>query len=377
MMLKYVRAVALRVVYHLHQKLPDLHGQPTRTLAMMVSAFIAAGGPWLSQMGRTLADLPSTLQGKVKRMSRFLCKSEFDVTEAFETMAQRVIEGVAHVHPTRMILVAMDWTDLGEYMGLWLSLPYQGRAIPLVCRVLPKASAEGSMTGEELSLVAHFLDLFGVDLRDRIVILADRGFGKRKLFAEIRQHGGHFAIRLSRDRTVHVNGQWVALVDIPLLPERSLTLRDVDYTQEEPFRCHLALRRLSTGEANDPDDDTWYVATDAQDVSIALTWYAARFQIEEMFRDLKDRLNMDRHRLGTEESVSKMMLLVTLAYRIFLEDGTQWRSRIDLAKIQKTTAWGRLSVYSIARAYFDLCLEAPPQDVADVLVAPWSNRRAA
>jgi hypothetical protein len=96
-----------------------------------------------------------------------------------------------------------------------------------------------------------------------------------------------------------------------------------------------------------------------------------------MFRDLKDRLNMDRHRLGTEQSLSKMMLIVTLAYRIILEDGGQWRSRIDLARIQKKTPWGRLSLYSISRACFDLCLEAPSQDVADVLVAPWSNRRAA
>jgi hypothetical protein len=377
MISKQVRAIALRVVYHVQQKLPDLHGQPTRTLVMMVSAFMAVGGPWLSQMGRALADLPSTLQEKVKRMSRFLCQSEFDVDEAFEVMAQRVIEGVAHTHPGRMILVVVDWTDLGEYLGLWLSLPVQGRAIPLVCRVLPKESAEGSMTGEETSLVSHFLNLFPSDLRDRIVILADRGFGKRELFVEIQKCGGHFAIRLSRDRHVRIEKEWKELAGIPLSPGSTLTFRDVDYTEEHPFRCHLALRRLPVGEAHDPNDDTWYIATDANEISLALLWYERRFQIEEMFRDLKDRLNMDRHRLGTEQSLSKMMLIVTLAYRIILEDGGQWRSRIDLARIQKKTPWGRLSLYSISRACFDLCLEAPSQDVADVLVAPWSNRRAA
>ena len=123
---KMLRAIALRVVYFIQQKLPDLHGQPTRTLVMMVTAFIATGGPWLSRMGRKLTELPGSLTGKVKRMSRFLCRSEFDLAEAFEAMARRVIETMAHAHPKRMILVALDWTDLGEFMGLWLSLPYHG-----------------------------------------------------------------------------------------------------------------------------------------------------------------------------------------------------------------------------------------------------------
>ena len=101
MVSKYVRALALRVVYHVQQKLPDLHGQPTRTLVMMISAFIAGGGPWLSTMGRTLVDLPGSLQEKVKRMSRFLCQSRFEVREAFTAYARGILETIAHAHPHR------------------------------------------------------------------------------------------------------------------------------------------------------------------------------------------------------------------------------------------------------------------------------------
>jgi hypothetical protein len=99
MLSKQLRAIALRGVDHVQQKLPNLHGQPTRTLVMMVTAFLAAGGPWLSPRGRTLADLRGTLQEKVKRMSRFLRRSEFDVLEAFETMARGVVETVATPTP--------------------------------------------------------------------------------------------------------------------------------------------------------------------------------------------------------------------------------------------------------------------------------------
>lgn len=277
---KYLRAIALRVVYHIQQKPPDLHGQRIRTLVMMVSAFIAAKGLWLSEMGRRLADGPGKLDQKVKRMSRFLCRSEFDLNEAFETMAQRVIECVAHTDPKRMILVALDWTDLGKYMGLWLSLPYHGRAIPLACRVLEKEKALGSMTGEEEELLRRFLERFPQEIRDRIAILADRGFAKTELLEVIRKAGAHWAIRLPRNHHVRIDGAWVALEELPMEPGGTRILREVAYTQEAAFPCHVAIRRLRVGEAKDPKDDTWYVATDVQDIVVALTWYEARFQID-------------------------------------------------------------------------------------------------
>lgn len=310
-------------------------------------------------------------------MSRFLCHSEFDLGEAFEAMARRVIEGVAHANPKRMILVALDWTDLGEYLGLWLSLPCHGRAIPLSCQVLEKEKALHSMTGEEEVLLRRFLELFPPELRDRIAVLADRGFAKPELLTLIRDLGAHFAIRLPRNHHVRVDDRWGALAELPMEPGGTRILRDVDYTQEASFRCHVAVRRLRVGEAEDPQDDTWYIATDAQDVAIALDWYANRFQIEEMFRDLKGRLNTDRHCLQREESVGKMMLIITLAYRVILEEGSQWRGRVDLEKIQRPAPRGRLSVFAIAQACFDWCLQAPPPEVAEDLLARCFNRRAA
>lgn len=304
MVSKYVRALALRVVYHIQQKLPNLHGQPTRTLVMMTTAFIAAGGPWLSQMGRQLADLPGRLQEKVKRMSRFLCQSRFEVREAF-------------------------------------------------------------------------IDALPESLRRRIVILADRGFAKSDLMRDLSERKIPWVIRQPRNHKVCLEGSWKALSEIPLSPGEDLFLHDVRCVQDSPVQVQLACRRLPTGKANDPDDDTWYLATNVDDLKQALSWYTLRFQIEEMFRDLKSRLHMDKHLLGTEESVAKMMLIVALAYLVVLEDGTQWRGRIALDRIQKTTAWGTLSVYSIARACFDAVLPEAPAEVGDLIVARWTNLRAA
>lgn len=377
MVSKYVRALALRVVYHIQQKLPTLHGQPTRTLVMMTSAFLAAGGPWLSQMGRTLADLPGSLQEKVKRMSRFLCQSRFDVREAFLEYALRIVETIAHAYPQRMIAVAWDWTDLGQYQGLWLSIPYHGRALPLGCWVLEKAFSEGSVTVVEEEMIRAFTRALPESLRRRIVILADRGFAKSDLIRELSESHVHWVIRLPRAYTFRQEGRWKAMTDLALAPGEDRFLRDVACIQEDPRPAHLVCRRLPAGKAHDPDDDTWYLATDVPNPSVVLSWYTLRFQIEEMFRDLKSRLHMDEHRLGTEESLAKMMLIVALAYLVVLEDGTSWRSRIDLKRIQKTTPWGTLSIYGIARACFDAALPEAPAEVEDLITARWTNLRAA
>ena len=374
---KLLRAIALRVAYHMGQKLVELHGQPARTLGMMVTAFILAGGPWLSQMGRHLAKHSGSLRDKVNRMSRFLCHSEFDVTEAFHLVARRIVETMAHAHPKAKILIAMDWTDLGDFMGLWLSLSYQGRGLPLSCMVLQKSLAEGSMTLVEVELIRRFLSLFSEEVRGRIVILADRGFAKSELFDEIQATGAHWGIRLPRDRQIRVGGAWIELRALGVEPRETRFLRGVEAPKEDPRKLNVAIRRLAPGEAQDPDDDTWYVATDMEDVADVLGWYARRFWIEEMFRDLKDRLNMDRHKLQTEESVNKMMLVVALAYLVILEDGTQWQDRVPLDRIMKDSEWGKLSVWRRAEIYFQVGLPEVPAEMEEAIVARWTNRRAA
>lgn len=377
MLSKLVRAYALRVVYHIQQKLRELHGQPTRTLVMMVTAFLTAGVPCLSELGRKLPEIPGSLQKKVKRMSRFLCRSRFDVGQAFVRSGVRMLETIAHAHPKRAIAVAFDWTDLGDFMGLWLSIPYRGRALPLGCWVLEKELSEGGMTSVEQEMLRAFLDAMPEPLQRRIVILADRGFAKGELMRELSARGIHWVIRLPRNHKVLHEGAWTGLADLPLAPGETRVLHNVWLGKGTPIGVHVALRRMLPGEANDPEDDAWYLATDIYTHEQALRWYELRFQIEEMFRDLKSRFHIDRHRLGTEESVAKMMLVATLAYLVILEDGMQWRARISLDQIQKTTAWGVLSVFSVAKACFELFVPEAPPEVAEMIISCWSNRCAA
>jgi len=107
-----------------------------------------------------------------------------------------------------------------------------------------------------------------------------------------------------------------------------------------------------------------------------LGWYAARFQIKEMFRDLKDRLNMDRHHLATEVSVGKKMLIVSLGYLV------SWRTAPNGAlgwiwgASRSRRPGGKLSVYRIAETCFNVTLPEAPDSVDELILSRWTNRRA-
>lgn len=128
------------------------------------------------------------------------------------------------------------------------------------------------MTDEEASLLRQFLDLFSADVRRRMAVVADRGFAKIELMKILEGAGVAGAIRLPRHHHVQVGSTWVALADMPMAAVETRAWGAVALTREHRFPCRLAARRLATGEANDPDDDTWYLATNATDPAQSLSW---------------------------------------------------------------------------------------------------------
>ncbi len=217
-------------------------------------------------------------------------------------------------------------------MGLHLALAYKGRALPLFTKVIRKELLETSQTLLEVEILRDFFGWIDPSLYSRVVILADRGFAKVELLREITGYGTHFAIRSPRDRMVLVDGSWCPLEALKLEPAEKRILKDVLITKEHQFKAHIAIRRLKEGQANDPEDDTWYILTDLQPTEIALSLYEKRFWIEEMFRDLKNNRNgfhMDQHQIVSEEIFEKMLLVVQLAYLVLIEEGTNQMDKVD------------------------------------------------
>jgi hypothetical protein len=252
-----------------------------------------------------------------------------------------------------------------------LALPYHGRAIPLAVGILAEGFLENEMTAFEIDLVHRFLGwLFrlsattgGFDsrltdpfvqrapkpalrpilpcsrplsqgsthsfrgeplfpaLRSRIVVLADRGFAKTELFQAIEREGAGYVIRLPRDHRVRVQGEWRELRALPIAPGETRTYRQIPHTQEHEHAIGLVVRRLPVGKANDPDDDTWYLATNRPELDRAADWYSLRFRTEELFKDWKSILDAAKHRLHSEEAVAKLVGILGVFYSYVVLEG--------------------------------------------------------
>ena len=70
-------------------------------------------------------------------------------------------------------------------------------------------------------------------------------------------------------------------------------------------------------------DEPWYIATNLPSARLTLNWYAKRVGIEEMFRDCKTHLGMERTRIKDADRLDRLLVGMILAYLVLAWVGTK------------------------------------------------------
>jgi hypothetical protein len=322
----------------------------------------------LFQIGKDGTQKPYSFKYKKFRIWRFLTRSMFVGREIWEAQTHQLLDPRDTPEDTRPILITMDWTKMGKgFWALVLGLPYHGRVLPLVAEVIAEGFLENAMTDLEIGLVGEFLGWLSPSLRSRIVILADRGFAKTELFEAIEEAGAGYVIRLHRDSHVRKESEWVELQTLPVAHGESLTLPQIASRQQRQKILNVAIRRLPWGEANDPQDDTGYLATNRPEVRQAADWYSKRFKTEELFKDWKSMLDLAGHQLKNEEGLDRLVALVGLYYVFVVLEGQAKTTQARLSQVtQDRNGQPELGIFRQAQAVLDLWameVEAPPWDL--------------
>jgi hypothetical protein len=101
-----------------------------------------------SGMGRgaALLDEEKTFRGQLKRAFRFVNNPHFDPWEVGKAVFDRLTERLQEV------LIAIDWTYVGDFMVLEASLVVAGRGIPFFSLSVPKGELKGRQRALELSM---------------------------------------------------------------------------------------------------------------------------------------------------------------------------------------------------------------------------------
>jgi Transposase DDE domain len=173
---------------HVHAK--RIESLANGTLGVMTGAALA-----VAMIGHALAQARGLLtKHAVKQVDRLLSNAGVSPWELF---ARWVPEAVGD---RKEIVVAMDWTDFdadGQATLAFNLVTRHGRATPLMWLTMLKDELAGRRNDIEDACLARLADL--LPAATKTTILADRGFGDRKLFDYVTKLGFAYVIRFRGD----------------------------------------------------------------------------------------------------------------------------------------------------------------------------------
>ena len=273
-------------------------------LALFVYGLLTA---WHIHLPKIALHLPvgGPLKNAQQRLERFLQNPAVLATDWYKGMARALLTRFEGAD----IDLILDQTDLADrHPMLFVALRYQGRAFPILWRMLPSEGC--SAFTEQQVLLQQVLALLPTNIR--VTLMADREYGSADIIHFCLRHDWHFVLRLKKNRWLRLRtGHAFQLLELPLRPgtdwcEDGITLDDVPGVRFS----------LSCGWSEEhPDDEPWYLLSDLPAGRDILARYVGRFSIEEMFRDFKEQgFRLEKTRVKDTARVSRLVLCVCIAY---------------------------------------------------------------
>lgn len=298
-----------------------------KTLSILVAAAMRVERASLANIGRRVA---GSAKHQIKRAYRFCANDRVEPADAMRGVVARLVR-----KRKKPLLVALDWVDVKGFQTLVASAVLKGRSTP-VCW----ASCEGhtydghkSRNAFEESLLLVLRSMIPRSVK--VIVLADRGFGRAALAAFCRREGFSYLIRIQPKVTVRLKGFCGKLLDYPVFKGIARVLKDVAYRSDGAVEQNVVVRwkpGLPPGR-----DQCWFLMTDLKGTARQLcALYARRMTIEQLFRDHKSKRNgwsLRDTRLKTPQRLDRLLLVLALAYLLLCGIGLIAR------RTHKPSAW--------------------------------------
>jgi hypothetical protein len=266
-------------------------------LASIILALVRGGTAGFREMARNFPGSKSAAArlSEVYRLCRWLPSSH--------ELAGAIVHLLVSNARGRVVL-ANDWTEICGVKALMTALVTPSRAIPLLWTLMPPGGDQVALETE------HYLDLQRVLPSGlQCVVLADRGFGHSRVIKSLQ-----FCCFVLRSKTkVHIrkpgDERFTALSRIGYHTGEVQDFGEVDYCASNPVRVRV-VRVRGVGQK-----EPWILLTNLDAPAKTITrLYAARFRIEQMFRDFKSGLHLRGRYYGSIESFDRMLAMAACAY---------------------------------------------------------------
>lgn len=277
-------------------------------------------------MSEIVREVPGAVKHKhrLKRFWRFLSNPRVKPEDVRLFWIDWCIKTFCH---DPVVKVAIDWTTLpGNIQCLMIALPFYGRAIPLLWHMVLHSQIKDSQNRIEERLVARLVNLVhAVSPKKRLLLTADRGFGRSTLIQFLQKKQVLFVLRVRGDVTIRTQkGKRIILrslgktltVGIPVWYEQ-ITYRDDSVVGNINLAVVVVLPK-EEGGALDP----WFLVTNLRKKETTIARYQERFHIEEWFKDMKYQLGIVQLQTKNLMRVRRMLFLCAVTYGITMLIGT-------------------------------------------------------
>jgi hypothetical protein len=279
-----------------------------KTLAALVAATLDVQRISLANIGRAML---GTVKHQIKRCWRFIANDRVETADALRGIIARLVK-----KRKKPLLVALDWVDIKGFQTLVASAVLKGRSTPICWASTTNHVYEGhkSRNAFEESLLLVLRSMVPESIR--VILLADRGFGRTALAGFCRRHQFHYLIRIQPKVTVSLKGFTGKLLDYPVFKGIAKVLKDVAYRADGAVTQNIVVRwRKNLPEKR---DECWFLMTDLNGTAEALcALYGRRMTIEQLFRDHKSKRNgwsLRDTQITRPERLDRLLLILAIAY---------------------------------------------------------------
>lgn len=285
-----------------------------KTLSKLVGGALACARLSLGEVGRQMLGKVA-VKHRIKQVWRFIDNDRVEPVDVMPALMGRLLSRWLKRRKKRPVLVCLDWTDIRSFHTLMAGIVVKGRAIPLAWASYKDKVQGKSQNVLEESLLLAIKAALPADVR--VVILADRGFGRTELGRFCQKIGFDYLIRIKAKVKIQIGSQTTRLDQYPVKRGMCRRLNDVLYRSgKDPLKQHVIVR-WKKGLKGDKDQP-WYLMTNLDDPAKELSdLYAKRFNIEEFFRDMKGRRlgwNLRDCRITQSDRLDRLLLILVLAY---------------------------------------------------------------
>jgi len=309
-----------------------------KTLGILVAAALRVERVSLANIGRAAA---GSAKHQIKRCWRFVAgqspipapcaNGRVETADAMRGVVGRLVR-----KRKKPLLVALDWVDIKGYQTLAASAVLKGRSVPICWASCQGHTYDGHKSrnafersgnrrpprDESLLLVLRSM----VPAAVKVIVPADRGFGRAALASFCRRHGLSYLIRIGPKVTVKLEGFKGKLLDYPVKkasgssdrPRAGVAkvLKDVAYRSDGAVGQNVVVRRRT--DLPEKRDECWFLMTDLSGTAHQLCRpYGRRMTIEQLFRDHKSKRNgwgLRDTQLKTPDRLDRLLLILAIAY---------------------------------------------------------------